>query len=159
MVQAQQPVSSATHLGINASIGFNFSYKDCMVIHPSDMHFIWAIGRTVVIKSIETDSNTYLKGHEGRICQMTMSKSGALLATGEQMGPDTVSAVIVWDFAQRDMLYRVRYHNETVQALSFSCNEAYLVSLGGIKDGNQVVVWNMSEGRSEASSPATNQLQ
>ena len=129
-----------------------------MVIHPSDMHFIWAIGRTVVIKSIESDQNTYLKGHEGRICQIAVSKSGALLATGEQVGKGVVSAVIVWDFAQRDMLYRVRYHKETVQALSFSCDEAYLVSLGGITDGSQLVVWNMAEGRSEANSPASNQL-
>ena len=53
------------------------------------------------------------------------------------------------------MLYRVRYHNETIQALSFSCDERYLVSLGGIRDGNQIVVWNMSEGRSEASCPAS----
>lgn len=129
-----------------------------MVIHPSDMHFIWAIGRTVVIKSIESDQNTYLKGHEGRICQIAVSKSGALLATGEQVGKGVVSAVIVWDFAQRDMLYRVRYHKETVQALSFSCDEAFLVSLGGITDGSQLVVWNMAEGRSEANSPASNQL-
>ena len=85
-----------------------------MVVHPSDMHFIWAIGRTVVIKSIESDQNTYLKGHEGRICQIAISKSGALLATGEQMGKGVISAVIVWDFEQRDMLYRVRYHNETI---------------------------------------------
>ena len=75
------------------------------------------------------------------------------------MGPETVSAVIVWDFEARDMLYRVRYHNESIQALSFSCDESYLVSLGGLRDGNQVVVWNMSEGRSEASAPASNQLQ
>ena len=75
------------------------------------------------------------------------------------MGPETVSAVIVWDFESRDMLYRVRYHNESVQALSFSCDEAYLVSLGGLRDGNQVVVWNMAEGRSEANAPASNQLQ
>ena len=57
------------------------------------------------------------------------------------------------------MLYRVRYHNEAIQALSFSCDEAYLVSLGGIRDGNQLVVWNMNEGRSEANSPASTQLQ
>ena len=130
-----------------------------MVIHPSDMHFIWAVGRTIVIKSIEREQNTYLKGHEGRICQIAVSKSGALLATGEQMGPGEVSAVIVWDFDARDMLYRVRYHNESIQALSFSCDEQNLVSLGGIKDGNQLVVWNMAEGRSEANSPASNQLQ
>jgi len=80
------------------------------VIHPSDMHFIWAVGRTIVIKSIEREQNTYLKGHEGRICQIAISKSGALLATGELMGAGQVSAVIVWDFEAKDMLYRVRYH-------------------------------------------------
>ena len=55
MVQAQQQVSPSQHLGISASIGFNATYKDCMVIHPSDMHFIWAVGRTIVIKSIEQE--------------------------------------------------------------------------------------------------------
>lgn len=74
------------------------------------------------------------------------------------MGPEIVSAVIVWDFDQRDILYRVRFHSEAVQALSFSCDDTYLVSLGGIKDGNQMVVWNMNEGRSEVSCPASNQL-
>lgn len=72
------------------------------------------------------------------------------------MGGDTVCAVIVWDFEQRDMLYRVRYHAGGIQALSFSCDSSYLVSLGGITDGNQIVVWSMQEGRSEASSPASN---
>ena len=72
------------------------------------------------------------------------------------MAAQTVSAVIVWDFEARDMLYRVRYHNENIQALSFSCDEAFLVSLGGLKDGNTVVVWNMAEGRSEANAPASN---
>lgn len=129
-------VSEATHLGISASIGFNFTYKECLVVHPSDMHLIWAIGRTLVIKSINSEQNTYLKGHEGRITQIAMSKSGSLIATGEQMAAGLQSAIIVWDFENRDMLYRVRYHLEAIQGLSFSCDERYLVSLGGIQDGN-----------------------
>ena len=56
------------------------------------------------------------------------------------------------------MLYRVRYHTEMIQALSFSFDDAYLVSLGGIKDGSQLVIWNMNEGRSDANSPSSNQL-
>ena len=39
-----------------------------MIVHPSDLHMIWAIGRTVVIKSIDQERNQYLKGHDGRIC-------------------------------------------------------------------------------------------
>jgi len=29
-------------LNVTASIGFNFSKQNCMLVHPSDMHFIWA---------------------------------------------------------------------------------------------------------------------
>jgi len=39
-------------LNITASLGFNFSRQNCMIIHPSDMHFLWAQGCVVVIKSI-----------------------------------------------------------------------------------------------------------
>ena len=70
-------------LNITASIGFNFIQKDCMVIHPSDLHFIWAQGRLIVIKSIGKERNTYLKGHEGRITVIKCSRKGNLLASGE----------------------------------------------------------------------------
>ena len=30
------------------------------------------------------------------------------------MGPDREAAVIVWDFNAQDILYRVRYHNESI---------------------------------------------
>ena len=130
-----------------------------MVVHPSDLHMIWAMGRTVVIKSIDSEKNQYLKGHDGRINQIAISPSGALLATGEQMAPGFQAAVIVWDFDSRDMLFRVKYHREAIQTLTFSCNDMYLISLGGLKDGNQMVCWNRAEGRSECTQPATDQNQ
>lgn len=85
-------------LNITASIGFNRSKKDCMMIHPSDMHFIWAQGCLLVIKSIGCDQNTYLKGHEGHIYTIVCSKSGDLIATGEQVGSGVQASLIVWDF-------------------------------------------------------------
>lgn len=56
------------------------------------------------------------------------------------------------------MLYRVRYHKQQVQNLTFSCNDQYLVSLGGLVDVNQVACWNMGEGKSEAVQFATDQV-
>lgn len=53
------------------------------------------------------------------------------------------------------MLYRVKYHKDRVVALSFSADEMYLASLGSLSDGNQIVVWNMDEGRSECQMPAS----
>jgi WD40 repeat protein len=107
-----------------------------MVIHPSDMHFIWAIGKLLVIKSIGKEKNTYLKGHDGGITTITCSKKGNLLASGESMGPGFMVALIIWDFNTLEMLYRVRYHKESVVALSFSFDESYLISLGCKSDGN-----------------------
>jgi WD40 repeat protein len=107
-----------------------------MAIHPSDMHFIWAQGRLIVIKSIGNDKNTYLKGHDGRITVIQCSRRGNLLASGEVMGPGFQVAIIVWDFNSLEMLYRVRYHKEAIIALSFSFDEKYLLSLGCKNDGN-----------------------
>lgn len=89
---------------------------------------------------------------------LVTSKSGKLLATGEQISdPGFQAALIVWDFYTKEMLYRVKFHKERVQGLSFSANEGYLVSLGGKVDGNLVIVWNMSEGKSECLQVASNQ--
>lgn len=85
-------------LNISASIGFNNQHKDSVVVHPSDMHFLWAQGCVLVVKSIGQENNTYLKGHEGRICTITCSKNGALVATGESHNSGFNAAIIIWDF-------------------------------------------------------------
>jgi WD40 repeat protein len=142
-------------LNIAASIGFNNYQKDSLCIHPSDLHLIWAQGSVLVVKSIGQDNNSYLKGHEGKVTTITCSKNGHLLASGEDRGQGLQACMIVWDFNTHEMLYRVRYHKVNVRALSFSADSMFLVSLGGIADGNQIVCWNMNEGRSEAVMPAT----
>ncbi len=98
-----------------------------------------------------------MKGHEGEICSIACSKSGNLVATGECFSSNQVAALIVWDFKAGDMLFRVRYHKQMIQNLSFSCNDKYLLSLGGQADSNQIVCWNMKEGKSEACQYATDQ--
>ena len=48
-----------------------------------------------------------------------------------------------------EILYRVKYHKQCVLGLSFNCDEGLLASVGGRADGNQLVLWNMDEGKSE----------
>lgn len=45
-----------------------------------------------------------------------------------------------------------------IQSLSFSCDERLLASVGGAKDGNQLVLWSMAEGKSEVFMPASDQI-
>lgn len=121
------------------------------------MHLIWAQGNVIVVKSIGEENNSYLKGHEGRVCTIAASKNGLLLASGEEKSSGQQAIMIVWDFLTKEMVYRVRFHKVSIRTLSFSSDSSYLLSLGGIADGNQIVCWNMNEGRSECVMPSTDQ--
>ncbi len=89
-----------------------------MLVHPSDMHFIWAQGNVLVVKSIGKEHNTYLKGHESRITTIALSNSGLILASGEQTISKTdLAALIVWRFEVSSvpcMLFRVKLHKHHV---------------------------------------------
>lgn len=43
--------------------------------------------------------------------------------------------VIIWNYAQRTIYAQVQLHKAKVEALDFSPNDKYLVSLGGQDDG------------------------
>jgi WD40 repeat protein len=101
--------------------------------------------------------NQFLKGHEHEVCSIVIAPSGNKLASGENPeDPGFHAALIVWDFYSHEMLYRVKYHKDRIVALSFSCDDTYLLSLGSLADGNNIIVWNMDEGRSECQVPASN---
>lgn len=142
-------------LDITASIGFNYSRQNCICVHPSDMHFLWAQGCLLIIKSIGVEDNAYLKGHTGKISMIACSSSGDLIASGETCHQNSQAAVIVWDFKERKMRFRVRHHTTQVQNLAFNCDESFLISVGGPDDRNKLICWNLHEGRSEAAQPAS----
>lgn len=145
------------YLQVEANVGINCHSKNCMVIHPSEMYMIYAAGSLLVVKSVDDSKDKYLKGHNGKIHCIQVSTHGELMASGEvhDQRSDDAAALIVWDFASLEIMYRVRYHKQMVQAMSFNCDERLLVSVGGVRDGCQLVVWNMSEGKSEVFMPAS----
>ena len=118
---------------------------------------IFAVGSLVVVRSVSDEKDKFLKGHTSIVNCLAVSQRGNLMASGEAHEPSSVdsAALIVWDFNTFGILYRVRYHKQMIQSLSFSCDEMYLVTVGGAKDGNQLVIWNMNEGKSEVFLPAS----
>ena len=130
-----------------------------MVVHPTNMHLIWASGSLIVIKSANQAQNTYLTGHKGRVSALKCSKNGKMLASGELCEDldDPNAYLIVWDFESKEMNFRVKYHRHMIAHLSFSCDDMFLISLGSLKDQNQLVVWNMDLGRSESTQQASDQ--
>jgi len=103
-------------LTMRTLIGQQQRHKDCFLVHPSEDYVVFTLGSIIVIKSLVDLNNVrYLKGHEGQICVITASKSGRLLASGEQVADAGFqAALIVWDFKTSEMLYRVKFHKQRI---------------------------------------------
>jgi len=50
-------------------------------------------------------------------------------------------------------LYRLKLHKVLIESLTFSHNELYLSSLGGVEDKNTIIVWDLLTGKSLYGSP------
>lgn len=62
--------------------------------------------------------------------------------------------IIVWDVATKSLYAQLTLHKGKVEALSFSPNDKYLVSLGG-EDDNTVIVWDLAKKSAICGSPAS----
>ena len=61
--------------------------------------------------------------------------------------------VIIWDFEKRCIHGRLSLHKVKVEAVAFSPNDKYVVTLGGEDDGS-VVIWNVVTCEAICGSPA-----
>lgn len=90
-----------------------------------------------------------LSGHKERclaVSCLAVSKSGKYLASGEKTHMGFQADVILWDFEKRSIKHTLDpLHKVKVEALAFSPNDKYLVSLGGQDDGS-IVVWDVKSG-------------
>lgn len=125
------------------TLGFNGSLAGGLHIHPDGEHMIYALGSTVVIQNLKTLSQTFLRGHTNTVSCIAISPSGKFIASGQETHMGFKADIIVWDYeAKKPFCSNFSLHKVRVEALSFSCNDKYLVSLGGQDDGS-VVVWSL----------------
>lgn len=54
--------------------------------------------------------------------------------------------MIIWDFEKRELLAHHEHHKVRVEAVTFSKDEHYVISLGG-RDCGTAVVWDMHKGQ------------
>ena len=76
------------------------------------------------------------------ITSISVSPSGRFIASG-QRGDN--ADVIVWDFEEKRLLYRMQSHDHGIACVSFSHDEKLLLSVGVTAD-NRLFVWDMATG-------------
>ncbi|CAD7955187.1 unnamed protein product [Amoebophrya sp. A25] len=142
-------------LELQAVIGFKGAVPKGLILHPDNEHLIFPLGCTVVIRNVIQRTQSFLQGHDNDVNCITISNDGKLLASGQKTFMGFNADIIVWDFEGRKERYRLNLHKVEVKALCFSCNCAYLASIGG-QDDNSLVVWDMANGSAICGTPAAN---
>ncbi|MBN3295417.1 CFA52 protein, partial [Amia calva] len=141
-------------LELESVIGFNGQVFSGLIVHPDREHIIYPLGCTVIIKSLNNNKQEFLHGHTNNVSCVTVSRSGKYVASGQVTFMGFKADVIIWDYDRKDMYARLQLHKAKVEALAFSPNDLYLVSLGGQDDGS-IVVWNVESREAICGSPAS----
>ncbi|KAM4745426.1 cilia- and flagella-associated protein 52-like [Anableps anableps] len=129
-------------LKLEAVIGFNGHVPFGLKIHPDRRHLIYPLGSIIILKEIEDGKQEFLHGHSNNVSCISVSKSGTYIASGQVNFMGFKAAVIIWNYAERTIHSQLLLHKAKVEAVTFSPNDKYLVSLGGQDDGS-IVVWNI----------------
>nr|XP_008994774.1 cilia- and flagella-associated protein 52 isoform X3 [Callithrix jacchus] len=147
------PEAQVAELELDAVIGFNGHVPAGLKCHPDQEHLIYPLGCTVLIQAINTQGQNFLQGHNNNVSCLAISKSGEYIASGQVTFMGFKADIILWDYKKRKLLARLSLHKGKIEALAFSPNDLYLVSLGGPDDGS-VVVWSIAKRDAICGSPA-----
>ncbi|XP_006534328.1 cilia- and flagella-associated protein 52 isoform X1 [Mus musculus] len=138
------PELDVAELELQAVIGFNGHVPNGLKCHPDQEHLIYPLGCTVLIQAINTNEQNFLHGHGNNVSCVTISKEGDYIASGQVTFMGFKADIILWDFKKRELIARLSLHKGKIEALAFSPNDLYLVSLGGPDDGSGTIrVWEL----------------
>ncbi|XP_005399437.1 PREDICTED: cilia- and flagella-associated protein 52 isoform X2 [Chinchilla lanigera] len=140
-------------LQLDAVIGFNGHVPNGLKCHPDQEHLIYPLGCTILIQALNTHEQNFLHGHGNNVSCVTISKNGDYIASGQVTFMGFKADIILWDYKKRELIARLSLHKGKIEALAFSPNDLYLVSLGGPDDGS-VVVWSIAKRDAICGSPA-----
>ena len=132
-------------LNLQAAIGFKGGVNGGVILHPDNVHLIYIIGSTVVVRNVLDKSQHFLEGHDNDVSALAVSRCGRYVASGQKALMGFNADVILWDFSSLKSIHRLSLHKSGVTALAFSHDSLFLASLG-CQDDNRLAVWDVSKG-------------
>lgn len=138
------PKNNLNKLEILSIFGFDGQKSDSLKVHPNQNHILFPLGSRISILDFQTNKQEFLCGHTNAVSTIEVSESGSLVASGQINHMGFRAYVIIWDWESRRESARHELHKVRVQALCFTANEKFLISLGG-RDCGQVLVWDIEK--------------
>ncbi|KAJ0177488.1 hypothetical protein K1T71_007497 [Dendrolimus kikuchii] len=136
-----------------AIIGFDGSAIRGLKVHPDSQHIIYPMGNKVCIQEWKTKKMYFLSGHTNTVSTVALSPKGTYVGSGQINHIGFKASAKVWDFKKKTMIGSHELHKVRVEALAFSSDERYMISLGGRDDGC-VVLWDCIAGAATGTAAA-----
>lgn len=142
------------------AIGFSGKVSGSLLLHEGvdAAHIIYPLGSTIVIRNVEDASDqTFLRAHTQAVSCIAMNGDKTRLASGQKNHMGYVADIIIWDITDiKDpkLVHKLSLHKVEVQSVAFSCDGAFLASIGG-QDDNNLVIWDVESGMAICGSPAS----
>ncbi|CAB3248280.1 unnamed protein product [Arctia plantaginis] len=128
-----------------AIIGFDGSALKGLKVHPDSEHIVYPMGNKVCIQEWKSKKMYFLSGHTNNVSTIALSPKGTFVGSGQINHIGFKASAKVWDFKKKTMVGSHELHKVRVEALTFTSDERYMISLGGRDDGC-VVLWDCVTG-------------
>ncbi|XP_053552817.1 cilia- and flagella-associated protein 52 [Bombina bombina] len=151
---ASENQDGVSQLELEAIIGFNGYVPYGLISHPDREHLIYPLGCTVIVQNLSNRKQQFLQGHTNNVSCVAASRRGKYLASGQVTYMGFKADIFLWDYAKKEVCAKLTLHKVKVEALAFSPNDLYLVSLGGQDDGS-IVLWNVEKREAICGNPAS----
>lgn len=140
-------------LDIRRIIGFNGEVPNGLQVHPDNKNLVYPLGFNVIIEDISNSKQVILSDHTNKVTCVAIDRTGRYIATGQINYMGFKASIKLWSYETKRPIKDWTLHKVKVEALAFTAESNYLVSLGG-RDCGAVVVWDIQSGEALCGSPA-----
>ncbi|KAM7333167.1 hypothetical protein ACRRTK_006487 [Alexandromys fortis] len=131
-------------LRLKTVVGYNGNGRANMVWRPNTGFFAYTCGRLVVVEDLHSGTQRHWLGHPQEISTLALNQDGQVLASASCSGGTAARCQIrIWDVPKGICQHLLSHHDTAVQALTFSPDDEFLVTLGDYADLT-LALWSMA---------------
>ncbi|CAN0024134.1 unnamed protein product [Lampetra planeri] len=125
-------------LRLKAVIGYNGNGRGNLVWRPDNGLLAYSSGCVVVVEELRSGDQRHLLGHQREISTLAISHDAQTLVSA------SCGQMCMWDVASGVCRSGPTHHRGDVQALAFSRDDRFLLSLGDGRDGS-LALWAVQQ--------------
>ncbi|OWK55855.1 WD repeat-containing protein 90 [Lonchura striata] len=109
---------------------------------PANGFFAYSCGCVIVVEDLHSGSQNHWLGHAEEISTLTLSHHAQVLASASgQKDGDSHCQICIWSTQDGACTAELFHHETQVQAMAFSCDDRFLVTIGDYND-QAMALWS-----------------